>query len=81
MNGTLDAIANGYAPKKGDAFPLITYGSQSGIFNAFNLPPAANWQPKYGQTVFSLVVSSLTAPYVTLEAGTAGYKSRTASRC
>jgi hypothetical protein len=63
---TLGVIANGYTPSAGDSFPLITYTSETGIFSAFNLPPNANWQPSYGNTAFSLIVSSVTAPYLTL---------------
>jgi hypothetical protein len=68
VNGTLNAIANGYAPKTGDTFPLITYGSESGLFTGFNLPPNVDWQVDYGATAFSLIVSGLNAPYLTLQA-------------
>jgi hypothetical protein len=67
LNGTLGAIANGYAPSMGDSFPLITYGSEAGVFNAFNLPRDANWGFTYGQTVFTLYVVSVAAPYLTLQ--------------
>jgi hypothetical protein len=66
-NGTLGTIASGYSPKLGDSFPLITYASEAGIFNALNLPPDANWQIDYGQTVFTLYAANLTAPYLTLQ--------------
>jgi hypothetical protein len=67
LNDTLGAVANGYTPRAGDSFPLISYGSETGIFNAFNLPPDANWEINYGKTVFSLVVSNLNAPFLTLQ--------------
>jgi hypothetical protein len=59
-------MANGYTPKAGDTFPLLTYGSETGLFSGFILPRDANWGFIYGPTVFSLVVDTLTAPYVTL---------------
>jgi hypothetical protein len=66
-NTTLGTTANGYTPAKGDSIPLITYTSETGIFSAFNLPPGANWQPNYGNTAFSLIVSSVTAPFLALQ--------------
>jgi hypothetical protein len=68
LTGTITVIANGYIASKGDTFPLITYGSETGLFSVFNLPRNVNWQPTYGQTVFSLSVPSLNGPYVTLQA-------------
>ncbi|HUD47916.1 MAG TPA: hypothetical protein VMR33_13865 [Candidatus Baltobacteraceae bacterium] len=68
LDGTVDVVANGYTPSMGDSFPLITYGSESGIFSVFNLPPHADWEVSYGPTVFSLNVASLASPYVTLQA-------------
>jgi hypothetical protein len=62
---TLAATADGYTPKTGDTFPLITYGSETGLFGAFILPQKANWEFDYGPTVFSLIVSNLNAPYLT----------------
>ena len=70
LNGTLGVTANGYTGNKGDTFPLITYGSETGIFSTFNLPRDVDWEPSYGPTVFSLTVPSLNAPYVTLQATT-----------
>jgi hypothetical protein len=70
LNGTLDAIANGYTPKTGDTFPLITYGSESGNFGVFNLPSDVDWHTSYDPTVFSLIVSAVNAPFLTLQAVT-----------
>jgi hypothetical protein len=64
---TLGVIANGYTPRAGDSFPLITYTSETGVFSAFNLPPKADWQVNYGPTAFSLDVASTAAPFLTLE--------------
>ncbi|MGD1086946.1 MAG: hypothetical protein ABSA47_19600, partial [Verrucomicrobiota bacterium] len=66
-NTTLGVTADGYAPSAGDSFPLITYGSETGIFSVFNLPPHANWQPNYGNSAFSLNVASLTPPWLTVQ--------------
>jgi hypothetical protein len=63
----LGASFSGYTPRMGDSFGLITYGSETGIFSAFNLPPDANWKFDYGQTAFTLSVASLTGPYLTLQ--------------
>jgi len=68
LNGTLSAIANGYIPNKGDTFPLITYGSDTGIFNAFNFPRNAGWTFSYGRTVFSITVTSVNSLAPTLQA-------------
>ena len=68
MNGTLSAIANGYTPRTGDSFPLITYGSQTGIFNTFNLPPRATWSVNYAPTTFSINVDNVTSPFLILSA-------------
>ena len=62
---TLAATADGYTPKAGDTFPLITYGSETGLFGAFILPQKANWEFDYAPSVFSLIVASLNAPYLT----------------
>jgi hypothetical protein len=64
---TLGATLTGFAPQIGDSFGLITYVSESGLFSAFNLPPDVNWGFNYGNTVFSLIVSNLAAPYLTLQ--------------
>jgi hypothetical protein len=64
-------FTNGYVPAAGDAFPLVTYGSETGIFTALNLTPLSPglmWQTNYGSTTFSLIVTS--APPTVLSAGT-----------
>jgi hypothetical protein len=68
FDGKLDAIANGYTPAPGDSFPLITYGSENGIFNALDLPPHASWQAEYSPTDFSITVENVTSPFLTLSA-------------
>jgi hypothetical protein len=64
---TLGATITGFAPQIGDSFGLITYGSETGLFSAFNLPSDVNWGFNYGNTLFSLIVSNLAAPYLTLQ--------------
>jgi hypothetical protein len=63
----LGAAFNGYSPRVGDTFGLITYASETGNFSAFKLPPVAIWDFKYGTTVFTLTVVSLNVPVVTLQ--------------
>jgi hypothetical protein len=42
LDGTLSVnFTNGYSPTAGDAFPLVSYGSETGIFTVLNLPHLA----------------------------------------
>jgi len=68
LAGLVDLSFNGYTPRAGDSFRLITYASESGVFGDFILPAQADWQAVYGQTAFSLDVTGLASPYLTLEA-------------
>jgi hypothetical protein len=72
LAGTLSVnFTNGYSPAAGDAFPLVSYGSESGIFTALNLPhltPGLIWQTNYGSTTFTLIVTN--APPTVLSAST-----------
>jgi hypothetical protein len=56
LTGTLGVTFNGYTPQVGDSFPLITYGSKTGVFTAFNLPSGVNWQQSYGSTTYKLTI-------------------------
>ena len=68
LTGTLGVTFNGYTPQIGDSFGLITYGSETGAFTAFNLPQPNNWQETYGSTVYTLSVAAA-PPGVTLAPG------------
>jgi len=60
LSGTLSINLNdGYYPTNGNAFPLLTYGSETGAFNPLALPPWINWQTNYGPTTFTLSVVNL----------------------
>jgi len=60
LDGTLGiTLLNGYAPKTGDVIPLITYGSESGIFNNLDLPQLGTgqvWRSVYNAGSFQLQV-------------------------
>jgi len=57
--GTLQAhTANGYSPRPGDGFPLLSYPSATGNFTDFNLPPQTQWQTVYDPTAFIIVAVS-----------------------
>jgi hypothetical protein len=60
LSGTLSINLNdGYYPTNGNAFPLLTYGSETGAFNPLALPSWINWQTNYGPTTFTLSVVNL----------------------
>jgi hypothetical protein len=57
LTGTVSANFNGgYFPVTGNSFPVLTYGSRTGIFTQTNLPPWIMWQTNYGPTSFTLTV-------------------------
>jgi hypothetical protein len=66
LAGTLSVNLNGgYLPAAGDAFTLLTYGAESGTFDALNLPhlsPSLTWQGNYGATTLILSVVPLPPP-------------------
>ncbi len=66
LTGTLGVTFNGYSPSVNDTFGLISYGSESGAFTAFNLPATVTWQKTYGATLFSLTVSNLVSSAVSV---------------
>ena len=60
LSGTLSINLNdGYYPTNGNAFPLLTYGSETGAFNPLTLPSWINWQTNYGPSTFTLSVVNL----------------------
>jgi len=55
-------LAMNYAPKVGDSFQPLTYGSNAGAFTATNLPPWDAWQTSYGSTALTLQVTVTNLP-------------------
>ena len=55
-------------PVPGDSFPLLTFGSETGVFSGIVSLPQADWQANYDEKVFSLKVTGLAPPYLTLGA-------------
>jgi hypothetical protein len=54
-------FTNGYSPVADTSFPLVGYGSETGIFTTLSLPhlsPGLVWQTNYGSTTFTLIVTS-----------------------
>jgi hypothetical protein len=63
LAGTLNANFL-FVPNVGDSFPIITYASRTGSFNAvnaINLPPGRTLNPVYNPTNFTLVTASAAA--------------------
>jgi hypothetical protein len=57
LTGSVSAnLNNGYVPATGSSFPVLTYGSESGVFANFLPPFAVAMQTNYGGTVFTLTV-------------------------
>jgi hypothetical protein len=60
LTGTVSAwLAPGYSPAPGSSFPVLSYGSRSGIFTGLALPPGVTWQTNYGPTTFTLTAAGL----------------------
>ena len=58
-------LNNGYSPAAGSSFALLSYGSETGTFNALNLPHLSGglvWQTNYGTVAFTLSVSNPPPP-------------------
>jgi hypothetical protein len=51
-------LRNGFVPAVGNSFPVLSYGSASGVFSAISLPTGFVWQTNYGPTTFTLAVSA-----------------------
>ena len=59
LDGTISVtLQNGFNPKVGDAFLVMSYGSETGAFTNLNLPTAINWQANYGPIDFTLDVAN-----------------------
>ena len=57
LTGTVSAsLNNGYYPIAGDSFDVLSYGSQTGNFTNYVLPPKQAWSTNYGATIFNLTV-------------------------
>ena len=62
LNGTASvAWLNGFTPAVGNSFALLDYGSHSGTFASINLPAGTLGQGNYSPTVFSLLITNVTA--------------------
>jgi hypothetical protein len=62
LNGTASiAWLGGFTPAVGNSFALLTYGSHSGTFADISLPPGSLGQATYGATVFSLMITNVSA--------------------
>ncbi len=66
LDGTLDvALVNGFLPKLGDTFFLLTYGDESGTFSMIDLPSLPSgemWDYAYESTDFKLWVAPVPEP-------------------
>lgn len=62
LTGTVSANLNaGYFPTIGDSFPVVTYGTQLGVFSNAVLPVPGQWQTNYGNTSFTIIVTNVIA--------------------
>jgi hypothetical protein len=58
LNGTIAAdLRNGFIPAIGNSFPVLTYGSKTGVFTNTALPLGYLWATNYGPTLFTLQVT------------------------
>ena len=63
LNGTASVNwLNGFVPAVGNSFALLDYGSQSGTFANITFPTGTLGQGIYGPTVFSVMITNITAP-------------------
>jgi hypothetical protein len=62
LNGTATVRwLGGFTPAISNSFALLDYGSHSGTFANITLPPGTLGQGSYGTTVFSLLITGITA--------------------
>jgi predicted metal-binding protein/uncharacterized membrane protein len=62
LNGTVSAEwLNGFTPAVGNTFAVLHYGSESGTFANISLPAGDLGEGIYGATVFSLMITNITA--------------------
>ena len=65
LGGTVGAtLLNGFTPALYNTFPVLTYGSSTGVFTNTDLPPSAGWLLNYGATTFSLQVFDTNMPRI-----------------
>jgi len=63
LGGAISAsLENGYIPAPGSSFAVVTYGSYTGSFSSFNLPPIVQWQSDYGASALALNAVHSVAP-------------------
>jgi hypothetical protein len=62
LNGTVGTSwLGGFTPAVGNSFALLDYGSHSGTFATITLPAGSLGEGIYSTTVFSLMITSVTA--------------------
>jgi hypothetical protein len=62
LNGTASVSwLGGFTPAISNSFALLDYGSHSGSFADITLPPGTVGDGNYGNTVFSLLITGITA--------------------
>jgi hypothetical protein len=60
LGGTMSVNLNNlYAPRANSSFAVLSYNSRIGAFANYNLPAGLVWTNNYGNTVFSLLVTSV----------------------
>jgi hypothetical protein len=60
LTGTVSAnLNNNYVPVAGASFPVLAYGSASGVFTSVKLPAGLAWETDYGLANFTLSVSNV----------------------
>jgi len=62
-------LEGGFVPAASNLFAIITYGSESGVFPAPNLPSNVLWQTTYGPTAFTLTALGV-RPFTPTNTGT-----------
>jgi hypothetical protein len=60
LGGTISANLNNlYVPATYSSFAVVSYGSHTGTFTNYNLPAGLAWATNYGNTAFTLLVTSV----------------------
>ena len=52
-------LVGNFAPALSNTFRLVSYGSRTGSFAPFTLPPAGTWQSNYGPTALTVTVADI----------------------
>jgi hypothetical protein len=60
LGGTVSANLNNlYAPRTNSSFAVLAYNSRTGNFASYNLPAGLVWTNNYGNSAFSLLVTTV----------------------